>query len=662
MNGFEPIGLQPVFFLLNSISRIMKQFNLEKSSGCAALRVTILGLLCFAQIQQITCVQLGRFALTKRMAELPRLAEEQVKALKTRPQPTPEEVEKAWNHPLITENVLFKDEKSQQIINHVKTSPYAMYFDFIGDITSLEASKGEHGQKTSTSMEYVLQAELKRKSASETLGNISLLKLLEEFKESPKSELEVVGNIFARVRDDHAKAMKIATKYSEAVEAGKYAMILDNEADDLLYLWANFADGLIPKVIITYGGFVELRFQAVKQFVAALCKHYEVEDDQMPKVYKGFAHPYAAGQKRHSYDLEEGIGHIDEELRTQYIEKSQALEKELKDADGNWHAGAWDHDEFKDGLEALKTLIDNSEYTAIAVLTCPATVAHLISKDEKLAKKIGVTMSSPWSWSWNKEGVRYRPAFNGGRQIPVMNQLLNSEVDFIGVGGGTARTKGMRTIHDAKHGSGAAEDKDKYYAEKGLENLEKVLSTDSEVEFLRIIALAGQNITRPTWRWWDKSMSKLFKFLGIKPIDRPNLESMREVPEGYEDLKGKAVRTEPKKPKLPGALDWGLDGFLSWSKIWLIWLNPIQWQAPSADLHALITTTPAYLQAISGVARYAAGSADEGRLVRFVKPEGKAATNEKGVFYSVTDMNFQVVIDKLQGMLNGIKQHRTGRK
>lgn len=615
----------------------MKQFVLGKSLGCATL--TILGLSFFAQIEQITC------PVTTFGDLIP-------KAL------TPDQVATAWNHPSITENPLYTDSETQRIIDHIKTSPNVGYLKFIQDIAST-VGKDPNDQATDLEkMEKVLSEYLKENKKVGTHENITLLKLLEEFKgryenSSPEQKLKVASEIFGRAKEDHAKAKKVTTRYQKAIAAGRYAVILDNEGDDLLYLWANFADEVIPKVIITYGGFVELRFQAVKKFVTALCEAYRVPEKNRPKVYKGFPNPDAAGQKRHSYDPEEGMGYIEEGLRKKYIKKSQDLETRLKDNIGRWLPSAWDDKEFEDGLNALKELI-GSGYTAIAVLTCPATVAHLISKDEGLATNIGVTMSSPWFWYRNGENVHYRPAFNGARQVSVMNKLLESKIDFIGVGGGTARTKGMRTIHDTKYGSGAAKDA-RCYGEKGLKNLEKVLSVDSKVEFLKIIALAGQDITRPSWRYWDKSMSKLWKFLGIKPMDRPNLASMREVPEGHEELRG-GTDKGPKDPnKLSGIITWwNTDAFLTWSKIWLIWENPVKWQAPSADLHALITTKAEYLEKISGVARYKAKDTGAGGLVKFAKPEGDAVTNEEGVFYSVTDMDFQVIIEKLQKMLDGV--------
>ncbi|KAH9812403.1 hypothetical protein DFH28DRAFT_399142 [Melampsora americana] len=624
----------------------MKRSNLAKSLGCATL--AILGLfICFAQIEQITCVQVGRFTRAKRMTE-------EVEAVKDS-EAIEEDLDPVWNHPLITENVLFQDEDTKSILNHVKTSPFAKHMKMYQDIKKMSAASEKNG------LEHIIQeleTLLKETSEEESLKNISNLKLWEEFIDdytnaSPEEISKVASNIVERARDDHAKAMKVATRYQQAIEAGNYAVILDNEGDDLLYLWVNFHDRLIPKVIITYGGFVKLRFQAVKKFVTALCERYDVKEEDRPKVYQGFPHPYPPEQKRHSYDPEEGVGYIDEGLRDQYIDESLALENDMKDEEGKWKPKAWDRSEFEEGLTALETLITNSDYTAIAVLTCPATVAHLISKNQDLGKKIGVTMASPWFWSTNDKGVYYRPTFNGERQIPVMNQLLKSGVDFIGVGGGTARTKGMRTIHDAKYGAESSEKK--YYGEKGLENLEKVLSTGSDVEFLRIIAHAGQNIMRPTWRSWDKAMSKLWEYLKIKPIDRPNLASLREVSERITKLRGGIEKDKPAD-KVPGPVSWwGLDTFLSWSKIWLIWLNPVQWQAPSADLHALITTKAEYLDAISGVACYAAGDAEKGKLVKFAKPENEDEENTKDVFYSISDMNFQVLIDGLQKMLNEAK-------
>lgn len=537
-----------------------------------------------------------------------------------------------YDHPDITENPIHQGQITQDFVNHVKPSPKCNELRFVGAIQTKirDGSKAEVKSDTGG-----VRSSLEEKLNEPGLQGLRNAAQLESAVNPGKFD-----KIIATVQSETAEALAIAGKYAEAVERGDYAVILDNEGDDLAYLWMTFEDGKIPKVIITYGGYTELRFRAVEEFVTALCDRLNILEHKRPKVYKGFAHPYPKGKERATYDAMEGVGYINDNLRKKYIAQSEALEKKLDFKSQNW----MDHDEFSEGIKALGKLIDDSEskYTAIAVLTCPAAVAHVIKQNPERASKIGVTMSSPWAYSIRKDGFRYESTFNSNRQITMMNYLLTTGVDFLGVGGGTAKTKGMRTIHDAQHGNG--EGQSQIYGEKGLENLEKVVSTKVErPKFLRIIAHAGENVATSKWKDWDIDFQQLWAHLGLKDPKHDGLEKLR-----------KAVGTGIKSSKSPRVLEWNLDKVLSLFKLWVVWKNPVEWQAPSADLHAVITTNKKYIegQGITGAARYAAGTVPVSdtrgpELVNFIKTNAKDK-----VYYSITDMDLLKIRDNFQEILN----------
>ncbi|EGG08344.1 uncharacterized protein MELLADRAFT_105140 [Melampsora larici-populina 98AG31] len=433
-----------------------------------------------------------------------------------------------------------------------------------------------------------------------------------------------IETVINRLIADTHGAELVATKYAQAVSKGNYGVILDDEADDLLFLLLQLEDGIIPKFLIPYGGFTELRYQSLMKFVNAACKHYNIPPEKVPKVYRGFPHLYIEDENRHPYDYDEGFGYIPEAERVRYMEQSQELEKALKDDAGKaFRADAWDHPTFKEGLDALRNMIDKADYTAIAVLTSPAPLTHLLEENPERAKKVGVTMASPWCYSLKEDGVLYSYTYNSGINLKAMKGLLKSGADFIGVGGGTAKTRGMRTVHDYRHGSQQAG----LYPDVGIKNLEKVISTRSSFRMFKIIAHAGENMTTGIWRVWDQEFSELWKFLGIEEIKRPGLKKLRQrsgailaliekeevmrrrgkvarkIAEGFLSVPESGVQSEGRE-KAPQAASWGLDKVLTLWKIWYLWGNVVQWQAASADLHAIITSRLSYVEDILGAIRY----------------------------------------------------------
>ncbi|EGF98758.1 uncharacterized protein MELLADRAFT_95390 [Melampsora larici-populina 98AG31] len=543
-----------------------------------------------------------------------------------------------WQYEAKMRNPMHNDANSANLMNHLKSSPKAEELRIFRD------SKRRLYEELAASSTHD-QSDVKSKSTMDDSKvqvpeDVKNAVQLESWRTSTKLTKDNINKIIEDVKLERNGALSIAAKYADAVKKGNYAVILDNEGDDLAYLWMTLEDGHIPKVIITYGGYPDLRFQAVQEFVTAICEKLEIAPDERPKVYRGFANPYPPGKQRAAYDEVEGLGYIEKSYRQELIEKSKVLENELKE-DENW----MDHPEFAEGITALGKLIDDSEYTAISVLTCPAAVAHVINQKAARAKKIGVTMSSPWAYSNGEHGVRYESTFNSNRQITAMNKLLQTQVDFLGVGGGTAKTKGMRTIHDAKHGNGAGGSK--IYAEKGLQNLEKVVSTSSDTRFLKIMAHAGENVANSKWKDWDLDFRQLWAYLNIQEPEHRGAATLRYLLRYL----GSAVADTPHSSNSPRALTWSGDKMMSLFKLWVVWKNPVEWQAPSADLHAVITTSKDYIKGITGAARYTTGEIPSQRgpeLVSFVKPNAR----EKNVHYSISDMNFYLVINRFQEIVN----------
>ncbi|KAH9812408.1 hypothetical protein DFH28DRAFT_399199 [Melampsora americana] len=587
----------------------------------------IIGVLLFTQTDEILGV--GHWSLKKRMVDVVQsshLAESKI----------PKDI---WEHEAMTRSAIHKDPISDELVDLLKTSPRFGELRFIQDLVHDMPKNKKQKLRTKDSEVTKVSKESEEIEEIEVPKDAKNAVQLESWLTDTELNKEGIETIVKSLKTDREKLMEISEKYTTAVANRKYAVILDNEGDDLAYLWMNFEDKNIPRVIITYGGYTELRFQAVKEFVTAICDYHEIPIEERPKVYKGFANPYPPGKERSAYDAEEGYGYIEEGARQQYIKESEELENQLKE-DGKWKPDAMDHPEFEAGITALEEMIDGSAYTAIAVLTCPAAVAHVINRNKDRAQKIGVTMSSPWHFSNGEDGLRYEPAFNGQRQVSVMNELLSSKVDFVGVGGGTARTEGMRTIHDAKYGNG--DGKPNIYAEKGLENLEKVLSSD--IRFLQIIAQAGNNVATPKWRDWDIDFQNLWAYLKVKEPKHDGIDILRDP---------KSVMKPSLEPsEAPRALKWNRDRLLSLYKLWRVWKNPVQWQAPSADLHAIIMTNKAYVQGITGAVRYGSEeippSESGPKLVKFIKP----SHGEESVHYSISDMNFYLVINKFQEILD----------
>lgn len=591
----------------------------------------------------------------------------------------------------------YQDETSQKLLQHLMTSSKYQELHF--------AKKFKVIEKVQSKNKFALVedriAEVLQENGLEVPKNTIRLQLWGKYSNIAwdsltKAELEdYVKIVIEKMNADTRGAKEISRKYAEAISKGNYGVIIDNEADDLLYLLLQFEDGVVPKFLISYGGFTELRYQSLVEFIDEACKEYKINPEKMPKVYRGFPHPYKEDDERHPYDYEEGSGVIDEAKRVQYIEESQALESSLKDDTGKeWRADAWNDPTFKEGLDALRDIIDKEDYTAIAVLTSPAALTHVIDENPQRAEKVGVTMASPWTYDMNEKGVLYTKTYNSGRQIDMMNKLMKSDVDFIGVGGGTARTEGMRTIHDYKHGKMG----EKLYSDLGLKHLETVISTDSPFRLLRIIAHAGNNVSAGKWRDWDGDFSELWKFLEIKEPERLGLERLRKRPQGVIDLlekekeakkakleqlkiKQEEMRTEEmpvdedpekvptevnlekkeEKEEIPEAVTWNLDKLMTFLKIWYLWGGEVLWQAPPADLHALVTSKPSYVEDILGAVRYET----KGWPVEFDK-EGnpippkqildQMINSDSSNLYSVSNMRYSLIIDKLQWILNKFNQ------
>ncbi|KAH9821742.1 hypothetical protein DFH28DRAFT_1217597 [Melampsora americana] len=586
----------------------------------------------------------------------------------------------------------YQDATSQKLLQHLMTSSKYQELQFAQKFKVIEKVESKnHFSLVENKIVKVLQDK-----GFEVPMNTIKLQLWGKYSgiawdTLTEAELEnFVKTVIAKMDADTRGAKEISNKYAEAISKGNYGVLIDNEADDLLYLLLQFEDGVVPNFLISYGGFTELRYQSLVEFIDEACRVYKIKPEKIPKVYRGFPHPYREDEQRHPYDYEEGSGVIEEAKRVQYIEESQALEKSLKDDTGKeWNADAWKDPRFKEGLDALRTMIDKEDYTAIAVLTSPASLTHVVDEKAERAKKVGVTMASPWMYSMNEKGVLYSKTYNSGRQLDVMNKLLESGVDFIGVGGGTARTEGMRTIHDYKHGKEVG----KLYSDVGLKNLEEVISTDSPFRLMRIIAHAGNNVSAGKWRDWDSDFSELWKFLEIKEPERPGLDRLRTRPQGVinllekeaqeknekleqlklkkeeirkqglldnEDLEmtsSEADFEKNEKAKIPEVVTWNLDKLMTLLKIWYLWGGEVLWQAPAADVHALITTKVTYVEDILGAVRYEpkgwpANLDKEGNPIPSKPKLDQMINSDTSNLYSVSDMIFSIYIDKLQWVLD----------
>lgn len=580
------------------------------------------------------------------------------------PKPT-SYLEHFLSHPSIIKNELYQDQISQSLLTHMFQSQKAENINFVKHIKDLDGSKRTKTLSLAEQMvmqslserglDYPLQTVRLQLWGSGTYTNL-------DWKSLSKTSMKAyVEELISKLHTDRQGAKKIAQKYAHAISARNYGVVMDNEGDDLLYLLLNFEDGIFPKFIITYGGFTELRLKAVEAFVESASEHYNLPIDQIPKVYRGFPHPHQEDEHRHPYDYEEGSGFLTDAERLEKILESKALEKELTEVvDGKtvWKSDAWSHQAFKPGLDALRDMIDGSDYSAIAVLTCPASVTHVLEENSNRIRKLGVTMASPYSYELNNKGVIYSSTYNSRRQIEMMNRLLESGVDFLGTGGGTARTKGMRTIHDFKLGDSGS----KLFSEKGLYHLEKVISPQSPFSIFRIIAYAGQNVVGGKWREWDEMYGEFWKYLNLRPPHRNGLTSLRKQPQFVLDL----IRQENRKPRealkadqLPEVGRWELDRWMSILKIWYLWADELHWQAPSADLHATIVTHPDYEDGIRGAVGYQTEKwpieydekgqpiKSDQKLNRFIN-----SNHQDSNHYSISDMDLGLIKNRLQDILN----------
>ncbi|KAG0152418.1 hypothetical protein CROQUDRAFT_719238 [Cronartium quercuum f. sp. fusiforme G11] len=556
----------------------------------------------------------------------------------------------------------YEDPTYKLLFDHLHTSPKVTQLEFYKNRKVIETLKRDGGLDLAE--EGIIQT--MERSGMKIPANAFKLQLWGSYvkvnwEQLSKLELDrLIARIDQKIDTDTKGARIIADKYSRAISEGRYGVIMDNEADDLLYLLMNFEDNIIPRFIVCYGGFIELRYQSVLAFVEAACDHYEIPREKRPQVYRGFPHLYQNHGHRHPYDYEEGSGYIDVEKRAQYIKISQALEVALQNgANKTWKPDVWKHDTFVPGLNALRNMIDEEGYSAIAVLTCPAALTYLIKEDPTRTRRFGVTMASPYSYAMTQDGVLYTEAYNARRQISLMNELMRSGVDLIGVGGGTARTLGLRTLHDSKLGSNGA----KLYPETGLEHLEEVITHESPFKIFRIIANAGHNVSVGKWRDWDERFTELWEFLEIEQPGRINLKEMREKPQFVIDLleeeaeKAKKTKTEEskKKDEVPEAGKWELDRLMNTLRMWYLLGDQVRWQAPSADLHATITTQP-YVKGILGAVRYASETRPveldkEGQPIKKVKLD-KLVNSDESNHYSISDMDFQLIKNRVQEILN----------
>ncbi|EGG08345.1 uncharacterized protein MELLADRAFT_105139 [Melampsora larici-populina 98AG31] len=567
-------------------------------------------------------------------------------------------------HEMIFKVPKYQDKLSRKLLMHLMTSPK---FDQLHFAQNHQLVHRLQSANNLAFAEKIITDALK-KCGLEDLEHTVKLQVWGQFANvcwKNLSDAEVthqVEIVISKLNADTKAAKAASMNYAQAVSKGNYGVILDDEADDLLFLLLQLEDGIIPKFLIPYGGFTELRYQSVVQFVDAACKHYKIPPEKVPKVYRGFPHIYIEDEARHPYDYEEGFGYLMEEERVRYIEQSQALEKSLKDDAGKtFREDAWDHPIFKAGLDALRDMIDKADYTAIAVLTSPAPLTHLLEENPERAKKVGVTMASPWSYALNEDGVLYSHTYNSGINLKAMNGLLKSGVEFIGVGGGTAKTKGMRTIHDYGHGSQQAG----LYPDMGLKNLEKVVSTKSPLRIFKITAYAGANMTTGIWRVWDRNFSELWEFLGIKETERSGLEQLRQRPKNILPLiekeegmrrAGKGLQSE-RKERFPEAACWGLDKVVTLWKIWYLWGDTVKWQSASADLHAIITGKPTYVEDILGAVRYQSKawndeSEHKGQPSSSQARLDKLVNCDRSNTYSLSDLRYEFIINKLQTFID----------
>lgn len=616
-----------------------------------SFRWSIIATLCFAICIHQTCAE-----LSKASTGIAKIAE-----LGTSTTP----LDSLAKTDLIKEKILQDprntDDLSRSFLQHISSSSKFGELAFVKNVQDVVTMDQVDELKKVESM-IVERMELRKMPVPKNAVTLQLWGryLKTKLENLGKEESDaLIDDIIQKIESHTQRAQEMAQNYAGAIEAGNFGVIMDNEADDLIYLTMCFEQNIFPKFIIVYGGFSELRYHSVLAFIDSVHELYGLPESSTSKVYRGFPHPYEEDEKRHSYDLEEGADYIEDEKRVKYMQKSLQLEKELKDADGKWKPDAWTHHTFKPGLDAMREMIDNSQYSAIAVLTCPAALTYLIREDTRRAEKIGVTMASPYTYEWDKNGALYKAAYNGGRQISLMNELLNSKVAFIGVGGGTAKTKGLRTIHDYNHGTESA----KYYSDKGLLHLEDVISPDNPIRMWKIISHAGHNVSIGKWRDWDEMFAEYWKYLEIKPFPRDGPGPSRERSKAVLDFikqateePGNAGITKPKKKKeeLPKAATWGFDMVMTISRVWYLLGDKVRWQGPSADLHAIITN-PQYTKGILGAVGYSLeawpAKYDENNKLIEEKILDKFVINDQSNHFSVSDMDYQRIIDTLQTIL-----------
>ncbi|KAG0152421.1 hypothetical protein CROQUDRAFT_129421 [Cronartium quercuum f. sp. fusiforme G11] len=617
-----------------------------------SFRWSIIATLCFAICIHQTCAELSKASTG--IAEIAELG--------TSTTPLHSLAETDLIKKKILQDSRNTDDLSKSFLEHILSSPNFGELAFVENVEAVVTLDQLDDLKKVESM-IVKRMELLEKPVPKNAVTLQLWgRYLKTKSENlGKQDLDaLINDIIQKIESHTQRAQKMAQQYAGAIEAKNFGVIMDNEADDLICLTMCFEQKIFPKFILVYGGFSELRYHSVLAFIDSASELYRLPENSRPKVYRGFPHPYEEDEERHSYDFEEGTNYIDDKERVKYMEISLQLEKELKDADGKWKPDAWKHRTFEPGLDAMRKMIDNAQYSAIAVLTCPAALTYLIREDTRRAEKIGVTMASPYSFELDKSGAVYKAAYNGGRQISLMNELLESKVAFIGVGGGTAKTKGLRTIHDYNHGTESA----KHYSDKGLLHLEDVISPDHPTKMWQIIFHAGHNVSTGKWRDWDKMFAEFWIYLKIKPFPRDGPGPSRKRSQVVLDFIKQAAeepgnagitKSKKKKEEKPSAAKWGFDMVMTILRVWYLLGDKVRWQGPSADLHAIITN-PQYTKGILGAVGYALeawpAKYDENNKLIEENILEKFVINDESNHFSVSDMDYQRIIDTLQEILH----------
>ncbi|KAG0139650.1 hypothetical protein CROQUDRAFT_718937 [Cronartium quercuum f. sp. fusiforme G11] len=500
--------------------------------------------------------------------------------------------------------------------------------------------------------------------------HIASRKLVGEDLNDEAVKNRAIKEIVQKIQADKADADVAIKKISASMGKGQDAVVLDSEPDDFWQIQQRFDSGLPPKIIITYGGYVELRFYLTKYFVEVLCAHYGYEGDGPTKVYLGAPHFQAQDKPRTSYEMLEGVNILDEPSRKKLIDKSEKVEEEVykqwkaendlleartpvPQLENSW----WENPKFAPGVEALAALIDNQDYTAVTALTCPAVLEYLLRGNERRQKKVGIVVASGLFYDIQEDGsAKFSPGFNAARRLAVFNSLMEMEVDMVNLSGGLSKTKGTRLLTDASNGKGEKN----YITDPGFKHFDELINIKSPYEMFQILARTSHALTYSKWLDWDIEMEALWKWLGIEGPSHPFGDSMRNILPELLDGELKKVWDAKRKQALenvakrnPVAAGWNADRLLGTLKLHLFMGHGMQSQVNPADLHSLPLLSQ-NVPGIDGVVRLLATKADKTRD----KKTGELRTalddivlTDKGQNFAVTDLDFSYVRNGVQRCL-----------